>query len=102
VAYFVVFGEYGPAKLPGVRLEDQPDWKEHAEFMDRLAEEGLILLAGPVGRGGESVVLVAEAGSVEAVEERLSADPWRDTGVLQKPRIEPWEVRIGDLSLLMA
>jgi uncharacterized protein YciI len=95
MTYFAVFGEYGPGRQPGLALSEQPGWRDHANFMDALYEEGVVLLAGTVGVG-DSVLLIAEAESRELLEERLRQDPWRETGTLLAPRIEPWQVRLGE------
>jgi uncharacterized protein YciI len=92
--YFVVFGEYGSSRVPGKPLGDQPGWQAHADFMDGLADDGLVLLAGPIG-AGDSVLLVTSAESREIVEKRLGEDPWRHTAMLLPPRIELWDIRIG-------
>ena len=31
-----------------VIMNEQVDWKEHGRFMDRLVEEGFVVLGGPL------------------------------------------------------
>ena len=38
----------GPQWQPGLPLEEQSGWEEHAAFMDGLVDAGFILLGGPV------------------------------------------------------
>jgi uncharacterized protein YciI len=99
ISYFAVFGEYGATHRPGAPLDQQPAWRSHAEFMDGLALEGIILLAGPLG-DGDSVLLIGAAESAVVLEECLSQDPWRHNGMLRVPRIEPWDLHLGDLDRL--
>ena len=47
--YFAVLQERGEnwdARLP---LRQQEQWDEHAAFMDALAEDGFVILGGPLG-----------------------------------------------------
>ena len=41
-------GENWDARLP---MRRQAKWDEHAAFMDALADEGFIVLGGPLGDG---------------------------------------------------
>jgi hypothetical protein len=60
--------------------------------MDALAEEGFVVLGGPVGDVDTGrTVLVVRAESEEAVRERLAGDPWPED-LLTIESIEPWSV----------
>jgi uncharacterized protein YciI len=73
-------------------MREQDGWDAHAEFMDRLAAEGAIVLGGPLGSGERRFLHVFEAESPEAVEARLAGDPWTPVGLLETESIEPWQV----------
>jgi hypothetical protein len=47
-------------------MQDQAEWSEHASFMDALAEDGFIVLGGPVGDGNRFMFLI-EAESEEEI-----------------------------------
>lgn len=71
---------------------EQAGWEKHAAFMDALAEEGVILLGGPVGAGdGDDALLVVKLESEQAIRARLADDPWIDE-VLTIKSVEPWKV----------
>jgi uncharacterized protein YciI len=71
---------------------EQAGWDEHAAFMDALAEEGFVVLGGPVGEGdGEDAVNVVDAASDDEVRARLAEDPWRED-MLATKSIEPWTI----------
>jgi uncharacterized protein YciI len=72
-------------------MREQADWEEHASFMDRLVDDGFILLGGPLG-GDREVLHIVEAESEDAIHERLAADPWTANGMLATMRIERWTV----------
>ncbi|MFN2468279.1 MAG: YciI family protein [Gaiellaceae bacterium] len=69
---------------------EQAGWDQHAAFMDGLAEEGFVVLGGPVG-DGENVLLVVAADSEAAIRARLSEDPWGED-MLTIASVEPWSV----------
>ena len=48
MSLFAVNREAGPAWMDGTDAFDQPGANDHAAFMNGLAEEGLILAAGPL------------------------------------------------------
>jgi uncharacterized protein YciI len=90
--YFLVRQAKGPAWDHSRKRREQEGWDHHAAFMDRLVEEGVIVLGGPVGEGdGDDAVLVVDAESEAAIRERLAGDPWAET-VLTIRGIEPWSV----------
>jgi hypothetical protein len=60
--------------------------------MDALAEDGFVVLGGPLGEVDTGpVLLVVRAESEEAIRERLAADPWPED-LLTIESIEPWSV----------
>jgi len=90
--YYLVERAKGPAwdHLRGRR--EQAGWDEHAAFMDALAEEGFVVLGGPIGEGdGENVLLVVDADGEEPIRARLAEDPWPED-VLRTESIRPWSV----------
>ena len=94
--YFAVTRERGPAWDAGRPMRDQPGWDEHAAFMDALAEEGFVVLGGPLGDGEREFLHIVAAESEEAIRARLAADPWTGTDQLRTARIAPWEILLGE------
>ncbi len=90
--YFLVTQAWGPAWDAARPRRDQDGWDEHAAFMDALAEEGFVVLGGPVGDIDTGhALLVVDAESEEAVREHLAGDPWAEE-LLTIESIEPWTV----------
>jgi uncharacterized protein len=73
-------------------LEGQQLWPEHAEFMDAMVDDGLIVLGGPIG-DGDHVLLIFDA-DPEQIRVRLAADPWHQRDMLFIEKIEPWQIRL--------
>jgi len=77
-------------------MRQQDRWDAHAAFMDALADEGFVVVGGPLG-GGSQFLLIINAESEAAIEARLAADPWVPMRLLRIARIEPWEILLGRL-----
>jgi uncharacterized protein YciI len=93
--HFLVRQARGPAWDPARGRREQDGWKEHATFVDGLAEAGTLLLAGPLGEvDGLDVALVVLASSAEAAGELFVPDPWNET-ILRTVSVEPWTVWVG-------
>lgn len=98
VPLFVVENAKGPAYDRSRGRREQDGWDEHAAFMDGLAEQGLIVIGGPVGDvdEGERTLLVMRAEDEAAVRAAFASDPWHET-VLHLARVEPWTLWLGEL-----
>jgi len=96
VTYFVVTRVPGPAWDAARGMREQERWDDHAAFMDGLAEEGWIVLGGPLGDGSRFMHVVDAAG-VDEVEARFAADPWPED-MLRLASVEPWEILLGKSS----
>jgi len=97
--YFVLTMVHGPSWDPSRGIREQDRWDEHAEFMDALVEEGLVVLGGPIG-DGEQVQLVVEAPDEPAIRTRLGEDPWASMRLLRIGEIRPWELWLDGRSQL--
>ena len=101
MSLFAVHREAGRAWMEDTGAFDQPGVSDHAAFMNGLADEGLILFAGPLA-GTESgrirVLLIADADNEDEIVQRLAADPWELTERIATTRIEPWTLLVGALS----
>jgi uncharacterized protein YciI len=90
--YFLVERAKGPAWDRSRGRREQEGWDAHAAFMDALAEEGLVILGGPIGEGdGENALLIVDAESEAEIRARLAEDPWTDD-MLTIESVKPWSV----------
>ena len=71
---------------------------DHAAYMNTLANEGFVLLAGPLA-GSEHdrirVLLIADPGNETDIHHRLADDPWVRTQQLVTTSVEPWNLLTG-------
>ena len=98
MSYFVVTRAAGPSWTDGKGAFEQPDVVEHSAYMNTLAEDGLLLYAGPLGGsefGRIRVLLIADGGSEGDIRDRLADDPWERTGRVVSSSVEPWNVIVG-------
>jgi uncharacterized protein YciI len=90
--FLVTIHRSGPEYDLSKPLEEQSGWAEHADFMDGLVADGVIVLGGPL-HDEFRVMHAVEAESEEAVRTRLAEDPWSETH-LHVAAIEPWTIRL--------
>ena len=76
--FLVIVRRAGPQWDASRPLEEQSGWDAHASFMNRLVEEGFIVLGGPLA-DEERVAHAIEAESAEAIRATLAQDPWSET-----------------------
>ena len=90
--FLVVLRRSGPQWDSFKVLEEQSGWPEHAEFMDRLVDDGFIVLGGPLA-DEKRTAHVVEAESEEAVRATFARDPWSGTH-LEVGSIDGWTIRL--------
>jgi uncharacterized protein YciI len=98
MSYFTVSREAGPSWTDGKGITEQPAVSDHTAFMNALAEEGFVLLGGPVGgseHGRLRVLLIVNADSEAEIHRRLADDPWVLTERLVTASVESWNVFVG-------
>ena len=97
MSLYSVIREAGPGFLDG-GIAAQPDVADHAAFMNGLAEQGLVLVAGPLAgteTGRLRALLIMSADGEDAIRHRLNDDPWVRADRLVITSIEPWNVIVG-------
>src|SRR5262245_47578777 len=90
--FLVTIHRSGPEWDAAKPMEEQSDWDAHAGFMDALAEEGFIVLGGPLA-DEVRVIHAIEAESEAAIRARLAEDPWSGSHLVIES-IEPWTIRL--------
>jgi uncharacterized protein len=88
---FLMFRDPGPAWTPGTATREQPLWDEHAAFMDRLDEQGRIVLAGPYADCSRALVILEARDADEALGV-LRDDPWVSAGILLPAEAIEWTI----------
>ena len=97
MSVYSVIREAGPGFLDG-GIPAQPDVADHAAFMNALAEQGLVVCAGPLAStetGRLRALLIMNADGEDEIRHRLDDDPWVRADRLVITSIEPWNVIVG-------
>lgn len=84
---------------PALLDEHRP---EHRAFLADLAEEGVLLVSGPLGADGPAgALLVLRGSSSEEVRERLTADPFQRRGLVERVEVRAWTPVLGPWSAVV-
>jgi uncharacterized protein YciI len=89
--FLVTVHRSGPEWDASLPLEQQSGWDAHAEFMDGLVDEGVIVLGGPLDE--LRVAHAIEAESEYDVRAILARDPWSGTHLVVQS-VDPWTIRL--------
>jgi uncharacterized protein len=87
MTFFVLEYRYAD---PDARARVRP---EHLAYMQSLAQEGTVVLAGPVGDGSGAMV-VLRVDSEEEAQQIVKDDPYTAAGVGADHVLRPWNVVI--------
>jgi len=88
---FLVFRDPGSSWVEGRHTRRQPLWDEHAAFMDRLFEEGRVVLGGPYTDCSRALVIVEARDRDEAVA-LFDDDPWTTAKILGVGEVVEWTI----------
>jgi uncharacterized protein YciI len=94
--FLVILRRSGPEYDLSRPLEEQSGWNAHASFMDRLVDDGFIVLGGPLA-DEERLAHVVEADSEDEVRATFARDPWSESH-LRVDSIEAWTIRLDGRS----
>ncbi len=93
MATFAVFRTAGAEWVTGLNVREQPLWDEHATFMDRLFDDGRILLGGPYADGtGALLIVEMEAEHPAEVGAAFNADPWVTRDIQPVAEVKRWQI----------
>jgi uncharacterized protein len=88
---FVILWAPGAAWAAGKTVREQAYWDEHAEFMDRLFENGTVILGGPFSDGSGSLVIV-EAEEMSEVATLIANDPFVVHEIFALRSLKQWQL----------
>src|SRR5438067_5502863 len=92
---FIVISSAGPNHHLSKGTREQPLWDEHAAFIDKLVDDGFILMGGPLVDEGGSL-LIFNADDENEVREKLKDDPWSEHGILKLESVKRWQIFIDE------
>ena len=112
---FVVIRKQGPGWDRSRAMREQDYWPEHVDFVNRIVDEGRMLLGGPLGEvdqdgtfvdptepvgadGTYRTLIVLEADNERELTELIDDDPWSKHRVLDTQAIYRWEMLVGEIA----
>jgi hypothetical protein len=90
--FLVILRRSGPDYDLSKPVEEQSGWSEHATFMDKLVDDGVIVLGGPLADEVRTAHAM-EAESEDAIRATLARDPWSGSHLVVDT-IDPWTIRL--------
>jgi uncharacterized protein YciI len=88
---YLVFRNPGPSWVRGLTTRQQPLWDQHAAFIDRLYDDGRIVMAGPYADRSRALLIIKARDSTEA-SAMFRDDPWTKGGILVDSEVIEWTV----------
>jgi uncharacterized protein YciI len=98
VSYFAVVRDAGPEWTDGKGAFEQSDVEAHVAFMNTLADEGIVLFAGPLAgseQGRVRALVIVDADDETSIRARLATDPWALARRIVTTSVEPWNLFVG-------
>jgi len=86
---FAIFFSPGPAWRAAKTSREQPYWTEHAAFMEKLFEDGTVILGGPYA-DYTGLLVIIEALHEEEVQELFGQDPFVVHEIICMSSIHEW------------
>jgi uncharacterized protein len=81
----------------GGSIREQPAWDDHAEWVDRLVDDGVFVMGGPFSDNSGSMVLFEGLSAVD-VRRLLPTDPFMENGVFVLEDVREWTVFVDELT----
>jgi uncharacterized protein YciI len=86
---FAIFFSPGPAWIAGKTSREQLYWDEHAAFMDKLFEDGTVILGGPYADYTGLLVIIEALHEAEG-HEIFGQDPFVLHEIVRISSIHEW------------
>lgn len=96
MSLYAVIRRPGPAWRGDLPLQEQAEFRPHADYMAGLHARGSLVYGGFLD-GGPDVLLIMRGASADRVRADLDGDPWAP-GILPVDRIALWTLGLGHLA----
>lgn len=77
--------------------EAQPDWDEHAAFVDDIVERGIMVMGGPFADYSGTTILL-EGVSEDEARDLVRRDPFIENRVFELDDVRAWNVYVDRLT----
>jgi uncharacterized protein YciI len=90
---FIIISSAGPNRDLSREAREQPFWNEHEAYIDRLVDDGFIVMGGPLVNEGGALLVVSATNEREA-RDKVKDDPWYTHGILELASVKRWNIFI--------
>ena len=90
---FILHFKPGPSWAPGKTSREQQYWSEHAIFMDKLFEEGVVIMGGPY-TDYSKIMLIVEANDESEIVNIFKNDPFILKSIFVLESITEWQIHL--------
>ena len=87
-----LFLQPGPNWNSSKGVREQELWDEHAQFVDELFDQGLIMLAGPFAPDGTGALVILNVESAAEARRIYAKDPWAHRQILLTADAKEWSI----------
>jgi uncharacterized protein YciI len=86
----------GPNWNPAKAVREQELWDEHAQFVDELFDQGLIMLAGPFAPEGTGALVILNVESTDEARRIYAKDSWAHRQILLTADAKEWTIFVDE------
>ena len=90
---FILLFDPGPNWDEKKEIEEQDSWGEHIIFIDKLFEEGKVIITGPIIHY-DRIVIIYDAKDESEIRITFKDDPFIKNGILYLESIMEWNIRL--------
>ena len=90
---FILLFDPGPNWDEKKEIEEQDSWGEHIIFIDKLFEEGKVIITGPI-INYDRIVIIYDAKDEREIRITFKDDPFIKNGILYLESIMEWNIRL--------
>lgn len=90
---FILLFDPGPHWDESKKIEEQEYWDDHVKFVDKLFEQGKVVIAGPIIHY-DRIVIIYDAKSESEIRITFKDDPFIKNGILLLESIMEWNIRL--------
>ena len=90
---FILLFDPGPHWDESKEMEQQEHWDEHVKFVDKLFEQGKVVISGPIAHY-DRIVIIYDAKNESEIRITFKDDPFIKNGILLLESIMEWNIRL--------
>ncbi len=90
---FILLFDPGPNWDEKKEIEEQDSWGEHIIFIDKLFEEGKVIITGPIIHY-DRIVIIYDAKDESEIRITFKDDPFIKNGILYLESVMEWNIRL--------